>query len=166
MEDYEDFADYDKKINQYLTKGDFTFNLSKKDIAILKSRLISFSEEKEKRRHELSSTGAEIARLWTLLRVPSAEREKFQSSFKMNLSMDTLSKGFDELNRLREIRKTSLGKVISSIRNDILTLWEEAGIENEEERRKEFPLYFEQLVNMEDSAVSHLSCANKLFFII
>ena len=71
----------------------------------------------------------------------------------MNLSMDTLSKGFDELNRLKEIRKTSLGKVISSIRSDILSLWEEAGIEDETERRKEFSLYFEPLQNIEDTAV-------------
>ena len=153
MDDYKEFMDCDKKISLYLSKGDFTFGLAKKDISLLKTRAVKLSEEKERRRVELASTGAEIARLWTLLRVPSAERELFQSSFKMNLSMDTLSKGFDELNRLKEIRKTSLGKVISSIRSDILSLWEEAGIEDETERRKEFSLYFEPLQNIEDTAV-------------
>ena len=34
-------------------------------------------------RFELSTTGAEIARLWTLLRIPTADREAFQASFKV-----------------------------------------------------------------------------------
>jgi hypothetical protein len=34
-------------------------------------------------RFELSTTGAEIARLWTLLRIPTSDREAFQTSFKV-----------------------------------------------------------------------------------
>ena len=70
--------------------------------------------------------------------------------------METLSKGVDELARLREIRSQSLGKVIASIREDIAALWAEAGIESEEVRSAEFPLYFQDVSEMEDSAVSML----------
>jgi hypothetical protein len=36
--------------------------------------------EKESRRAELATMGSEIARLWTMLRVPANEREQFQVS--------------------------------------------------------------------------------------
>ena len=42
-------------------------------------------------RFELSTTGAEIARLWTLLRIPTADREAFQASFKVRTSYLRLS---------------------------------------------------------------------------
>jgi hypothetical protein len=50
--------------------------------------------------------------------------QAFQSSFKMNLSMATLSKGAEELARLQQIRATSLSRVINAIRKDIVALWE------------------------------------------
>jgi hypothetical protein len=101
--------------------------------------------------------------LWTLLRIPSQERDSFTNSFKKNLSMETLSRGFDELSRLREIRKTSLGRVVTSIRNDILTLWEEAGIDSEDARRREFSPYFDDVNALEDSSVSVISVQLLLF---
>jgi len=154
MADSEDYLALDRAIDKFHRTGDFTLGLYKSDIARLTQRLRSFVEEKERRRIELGQIGSDIARLWTLLRIPSAERDLFSSSFKMNLSMETLSKGVDELARLREIRSQSLGKVITSIREDIAVLWTEAGIESEEVRMAEFPLYFQDVSEMEDSAVS------------
>jgi uncharacterized coiled-coil protein SlyX len=154
MSDSQQFITLDKQIARYGRHSEFTFAIHKKDLAQLTFRLKRFIEEKEKRRNELAKTGEEIARLWTLLRVPAVEREQFQNSFKKNLSMETLSKGLDELHRLRDIRKSSIENIIKCIRNDILTLWEEAGIESEDNRRREFPAYFDDINNLEDSAVS------------
>lgn len=155
MSDYEQYKECDNQINRFLSKGEFSFGLTKQDMSVINNRLKSFIDEKDRRREELAKTGAEIARLWTLLRIPTVEREQFQSSFKMNLSMETLAKGHDELKRLKEIRTKSLGRVVTSIRSDILTLWEEAGIESEDQRRREFPMYYEEIEQLEDSSVTN-----------
>mmetsp|Transcript_17378 Transcript_17378/g.23895 ORF Transcript_17378/g.23895 Transcript_17378/m.23895 type:complete len:628 (-) Transcript_17378:135-2018(-) len=144
---------FDEKLAIFYRTGEFLLQTRRQDLQLLQSRLSKVGHEKEVRRAQLAATGAEIARLWTLLRTPSAEREAFQASFKMNLSMATLSKGLDELARLKLIRTSSLGRVVSSIRNDILCLWEEAGIEDEADRRQEFPLYFCDAEDLDDSAV-------------
>ena len=47
----------------------------------------------------------------------------------------------------------SLVKIVSVIRKDILSLWEELGVNNQIERMNEFPGYFTQLTQLEDSAV-------------
>jgi nucleotidyltransferase/DNA polymerase involved in DNA repair len=94
--------------------------------------------EKERRREELSRTGGEIARLWTLLKMPINEREQFQSSFQMNLSVSTLNIGNAELRRLKEIRTQSLGVIISSLRTEINNYWSEIGIINDEQKWKNF----------------------------
>jgi DNA repair exonuclease SbcCD ATPase subunit len=163
MADSEEFLTLDKAVDRYHRTGDFTLGLYKGDIARLTLRLKSLVEEKDRRRIELGKIGADIARLWTLLRVPSSERDQFSNSFKMNLSMETLSKGIDELARLMEVRSQSLGKVIASIREDIALLWTEAGIESEEVRQAEFPLYYHDVSEMEDGAVSFFFvCMNKV----
>jgi hypothetical protein len=59
----------------------------------LEKELMQLTQEKDARRCELATTGAEIARLWTLLRISTAERESFSKSFHMNLSLDTLQRG-------------------------------------------------------------------------
>jgi hypothetical protein len=153
MTDSQQYLLLDKQIIKYGKKNDFTFGITKKDIVHLTQRFKRYIEEKEKRRNELEKTGSEIAKLWTLLRIPSIEREAFQNSFKKNLSMETLNKGNEEVKRLKDIRRKSLGRVVSNIRNDILTLWEEAGIDNEENRKREFPLYFNDLDSLDDSSV-------------
>jgi hypothetical protein len=153
MSDSQQYLSMDKAIDKYQRTGELCLGLQKIDIAKLTLRLKSFVDEKERRRVELGQVGAEIARLWSLLRIPSAERDQFSSSFKMNLSMETLSKGVDELQRLKEIRAVSLTKVITSIREDITALWNEAGIESEEARHAEFPLFYQDIAEVEDSAV-------------
>jgi hypothetical protein len=154
MPDADQFPECDGKLLKYMQHGDSAFyGVNKKDIVTLSKRLKSFIEEKERRREELAKTGAEIARLWTLLRVPSVERDQFTTSFKMNLSMETLCRGADELQRLKEIRTKSIGRVVGSIRSDILTLWEEAGYDSDETRRREFPLYYTRTEELEDSSV-------------
>jgi len=71
----------------------------------------------------------------------------------MNLSLATLAKGKEELERLKLVRVQSLARVTASIRTDIVALWEEAGVETEEQRRKEFEDFFLPLEELEDSAV-------------
>ena len=122
-------------------------------IAFFVTKCESLKAEKERRREELLINGQEIARLWTLLRIPTSEREAFQSSFKMNLSIETLSKGREELERLKEIRTTSLSRVITSIRNDIAALWTEIGIETDEVKAIEFPSFFVDLNTLRDDSV-------------
>lgn len=143
MSDSQTYLTIDKNIvKSCKNTKEFCLGLSKKEMQVLNQRVKRFAEEKEIRRNALASTGEEIAKLWSLLRVPSAERELFQNSFKKNLSMETVNKGYMEVTRLQELRKTSLAKVIANIRSDIVVLWEEAGMENETQRAEEFPQYF------------------------
>ena len=147
------FVECDAAIISFAKSSNLAMGYHTKDLELLKERRFFLDREKEVRRSELGATGSEIARLWTLLRIPSAEREQFQTSFKMNLSLDTLSKGRDELKRLQEIRSTSLSRVIGSIRNDIVELWGEAGIDSFETRTAEFPTFFEAIESLDDSSV-------------
>ncbi len=123
------------------------------DLDSLKDRLVSLKEERELRRSELATTGSEIARLWTLLRIPTQEREVFQSSFEMNLSVETIEKGRMEVARLQDIRTKCLAKVIASIRTDISSLWDEVGIECDEQRQEECPIFFMNIEELDDSSV-------------
>lgn len=153
--EHEALAEVDAAMLAFIKGGMATFALGPHHMSLtnLKRRHQSLAEEKERRREELAGSGAEIARLWTLLRIPSAEREQFQASFKMNLSLATLSRGREELERLQVVRVQSLGRVTASIRADILALWEEAGVESEEQRRAEFADYYSPVESLEDSAV-------------
>ena len=147
------YSGYDTAIITLAESGEYMFGYHKNDVTNLQSRLKTLITEKDNRKIELAKTGAEIARLWTLLRIPSSERQIFQSSFQANLSMATLARGREELNRLLHIRTQSLGRVIESIRHDILDLWEEIGITTRELQAEEFPLYFEMIESLADSSV-------------
>jgi hypothetical protein len=103
-------------------------SLTKQHVQQISQRVEKLVAEKEYRRSELSKTGEEIARLWSLLRVDRSEREAFTASFKKNLSLETLRKGYAEASRLRQLRKESLGSVLSVLRSDIETLWIEIGM--------------------------------------
>lgn len=163
MKDSESYLQMDKQIVKFAKTFEFTLGLTKKDLSTITLRLNSFLEEKERRRTELAKTGEEIAKLWTVLRIPSVEREQFQNSFKKNLSMETLNKGFEELKRLQETRRRSFGRVITSIRDDIQALWEEAGIESEDNRKSEFSMFYQDVEILEDSAIeSHEAYFNTL----
>ena len=93
----EKFLSLDENILEFGKTGEFLFTVHVDELKMLQERAKSLAAEKERRREELAVTGAEIARLWTLLRCTSEERNSFQSSFKMNLSMETLQKGRDEV---------------------------------------------------------------------
>ena len=77
----------------------------------------------------------------------------WQASIKMNLSMETLARGRDELERLRDIRATSLEKVVGSIRADIAALWDEIGVDSEDQRRAEFAIFYESVEALGDATV-------------
>jgi hypothetical protein len=147
------FRKIDACIIACATRGECTFGLSKTDIAELTARFQSLYEEKERRREELGKSGADIARLWTLLRISSSEREQFTSCFQMNLSMHTIKAGRAELIRLKEIRAQSLGKVIASIRAEIEALWREIAIDGVEQRREEFGDFYVPVDCLKDDSV-------------
>ncbi len=155
MNEGDKYDSVNRALVQFMTDGEksLTMPMTPADLHMLSSRNDSLAEEKERRRNELATSGAEIARLWTLLRIPTGERESFQNSFKMNLSMETLQKGRTELDRLHTVRAESLGRVVTSIRADILSLWEESGIEGEDAQREEFAEYFVSIDNLQDSTV-------------
>ena len=146
------YSDLDQAVLKMKPEVEFPF-LHKDDLNRLRARAQTLTEEKEKRRHELSSNGAEIARMWTQLRVPAADREAFQKSFKMNLSMETVMKGRAELERLKELRLASLGTVIASIREEIASYWDELGVTTDEQRQSDFEMYFADVKTLADSAV-------------
>lgn len=147
------------RINDALTtyfvsnKQKWTLGLHRNDLILLQKRCNTLNEEKNQRRDELAHIGGEIARLWTLLRIPTADRERFQSSIKMNLSKETIVKGRQELERLMTVRTTSLKKVLAAIRGDILQLWQESGMDDEATQHQEFPLFFLDIDKLEDSSV-------------
>jgi hypothetical protein len=129
--------------------------LLKVDVVTLRSlrqRLTALVEEREARRAELTRMGEDIARLWMLLRVPTLEREKFQASFAMTLSMSTMSRGQQELRRLKELRTLNLGKVVAGLRQEVQALWEECAL-GDEQRRSELPQFFLPLHELDDDAV-------------
>lgn len=149
--------------------------IHQRDLERLQLRVMSLESEKTRRKTSLAATGVEIARLWTLLRIPTAEREAFQNSFKMNLSSHTLEAGTTELARLRELRKASFAAVIGGMRTDILGLWRECdgcsaniiateGHEEEEAaaetnravlvaHQEDFPQYFIPVEQLDDTAI-------------
>ena len=155
MNEGDKYDSVNKALVQFMEDGEkkLTMQMSQADLELLNSRNESLAQEKERRRNELATSGAEIARLWTLLRIPNEEREEFQNSFKMNLSMETLEKGRKELDRLHQVRAESLGRVVTSIRADILSLWEESGIESEDARKEEFAEYYVPMESLQDSTV-------------
>lgn len=146
------YSDLDQAILQMQPGVEFPF-VHKDDFQRLITRAQALSDEKETRRQELASNGAEIARMWTQLRVPTADREAFQKSFNMNLSMETLNKGRGELARLKELRLSSLGTVIQSIRDEIAAYWEELGVTTEQQRAQDFPMFTTDVKTLADSSV-------------
>ena len=91
--DTDNFLSLDENIMEFGKTGEFLFSVHVDELKMLQERAKVLASEKERRREELAVTGAEIARLWTLLRCSTEERNAFQASFKMNLSMETLKKG-------------------------------------------------------------------------
>lgn len=146
------YSDLDQAVLNMTPDIEFPF-LHCDDYSRLVERAKSLSDEKERRRSELSSNGTEIARMWTQLRVPTTEREQFQSSFKMNLSMETINKGRSELARLKELRLSSLETVIKAIREEISGYWDELGVVSDAQRESEFPMYFSEISTLPDSSV-------------
>lgn len=151
LPDYENFGTMDEAVLSYGKDDEFKLKLHKTEFERLTSRSKGLLQEKERRRDLLASIGGDIARLWTLLRTPVEEREEFQSSFQMNLSMETLSRGQDELDRLKALRLESLGDVIENIRGDIESLWCDVGIEAQELREQEFPLFYASLEDLSEA---------------
>jgi hypothetical protein len=161
--DTDNFLSLDENIMEFGKTGEFLFSVHVDELKMLQERAKVLASEKERRREELAVTGAEIARLWTLLRCSTEERNAFQASFKMNLSMETLKKGRIELERLKVLRLASLGRIVTEIRAEIVPIWDELGVDTEEQRECEFPSFFVPVDDLEDTAVDkHEGYLNEL----
>ena len=117
----------------------------------LTSRIAELNGEKRRRREKLAEIGGEIASLWSMLRVPSAEQHAFTKSVR-GLGMDTMDKGEKELNRLHELKTVMIGKLIREQRQTIDELWERTNASKKE--KASFDRYFH--VNDEDKLTSEL----------
>lgn len=153
LNDYQEYKDLDKAIVEAVESDrGLSLPIGKKNLESLRSRLSNLLKEKQNRRTELSRMGEEIARLWSVLHVPSQERDRFQSSFSLTLSEETLNRGRQELKRLKEIRSRNMEKVLSSLKEEVEALWVECGM-SEEQRQKQFPLFFAPPEHLNDDAV-------------
>jgi hypothetical protein len=162
LPDHKEFNDVDNTVLNFIKTGTYSHGVHKDFLQRLRARLTSLGLEKETRREELSKNGADIARMWTLLRVSQTDRERFQSSFEMNLSMATLAKGREELIRLQALRLESMGTVIASLREEIDSYWAELGVQSDEQKQEEFALFYVPVKQLEDSAVSEGRCCSML----
>jgi hypothetical protein len=159
----EKYLSLDENIMEFGKTGELLFNLKNEQVSLLKLRLNLLNEEKEKRREELAITGQDIARLWTLLKIPSEERANFSTSFKMNLSMKTLAVGKSELDRLKKLQIKSMGKIISQIRSEIESLWDELAISTVEQRECEFSQFYISIEDLTEKSIEdHESYLNSL----
>lgn len=154
LSDYQEYEDFDS----ILLKSDdlSAFGYHQDNLKRLTLRLKSLHAEKERRKLELSNNGAEIARMWTLLRIPQAERVAFQNSFEMNLSMATLARGREELARLKRLRMESLGTVVGSLREEIVGYLHELGISGHDQIEQQFPLFTCPIEDLDDAGVRYL----------
>lgn len=156
LKNNESFEELDKSIVEYITSkvsaDQLPVSIDIQSLQLLERRLQSLEVEKDCRRVELTRMGEEIARLWTLLRIPTKDRDNFSASFSMTLSMATLSKGMAELQRLKRLRALNLEMVITSLRRDIERLWVECGV-SELQRRSELPAFYFTMEQLDDSAV-------------
>ena len=159
----EKYLSLDENIMEFGKTGELLFNIKNEQVSLLKLRLNLLNEEKEKRREELAITGQDIARLWTLLKIPSEERANFSTSFKMNLSMKTLAVGKSELDRLKKLQIKSMGKIISQIRSEIESLWDELAISTIEQRECEFSQFYISIEDLTEKSIEdHESYLNSL----
>jgi hypothetical protein len=95
-----------------------------KALEALTSRASELSSEKRRRKSKLQEMGTEIAMLWEQLRIPEEEQRAFTESVK-GLGMDTITKGREELKRLKSLKAGMLGNLINEAREIIEELWEE-----------------------------------------
>lgn len=157
LPDHTQCSGLDQRILQFIGEDEegrsSVFTLHLVELEALDARRQALVSEKARRREALAAMGESIARLWNHLKVVKSEREAFQASFSMTLSMRTLRTGQAELQRLKLLRSESLVAVVYEVRGRIEELWDEA-LTGPECRRKAFPLFFEPVEDLDDEAVS------------
>lgn len=67
------------------------------------------------------------------------------------------------MERLKVLRLASLGRIVTEIRAEIVPIWVELGVDTDEQRQCEFPLYYIPVDELEDTAVdNHEAYLNEL----
>jgi len=101
--------------------------ISSSALEMLTTRVSELNSEKRRRKGKIAEMGNVIAELWEKLKVPLEDQENFASSISSLgvLSMDTLEKGENELERLYCLKNSMMGKLILDGRTKIQQLWNE-----------------------------------------
>ena len=161
MDVQNDGSDLDRRIAGSLIKNDSgTFTMAsqqRSDTCVginasaldeLTHRLAQLHAEKRRRKAMLQEMGAEIAILWEKLHINEDEQMAFTKSVQ-GLSLETITKGEEELSRLRALKTEMLGNLIKEARETIQQLWELTNVKLEE--RKIFaPFYTRDERSMND----------------
>lgn len=90
----------------------------------LTTRATELSQEKRRRKNLLQDMGQEIVMLWEQLGISEEEQRTFTEGVK-GIGMDTIEKGKVELDRLKALKSSMIGKLVDEARNTIMQLWEE-----------------------------------------
>jgi protein regulator of cytokinesis 1 len=90
-------------------------------------RVSELNGEKRRRKNKIADMGNAIAELWEKLHVPREDQEHFANSISSLgvLSMETIEKGEQELERLHRLKNDMMGKLIIDSREKIYQLWDE-----------------------------------------
>jgi protein regulator of cytokinesis 1 len=115
----------------------------------LTQRLAQLHAEKRRRKGMLQEMGAEIAILWEKLHINEEEQLAFTKSVQ-GLSIETISKGEQELKRLRALKAQMLGNLLNEARETIQQLWELTNVKMEE-RRNFAPFYVRDESSINDN---------------
>ena len=134
--------------------------ISAKAMEKLTKRVAELHAEKKNRRLKIQDMGTEISMLWEKLRVPMEEQRAFTESIQ-GLGLDTITKGENELARLRQLKSRKLGSLIAESRNTIQELWNQTSATPE--FRKQFTAFFvtedgfdEELLERHDDYITDL----------
>lgn len=118
--------------------------------------------EKRRRKEKLQHMGSEIAILWEKLRVPENEQIAFTKSVQ-GLGTDTLSKGENELKRLRLLKSQMIVKLVEESREAIKDLWDQINA-NDKLRSSFLPfqindieLFSDSLLDEHEEYINHLA---------
>jgi hypothetical protein len=136
-------------ITDWGTSQTFSFGLTFETFDALFTFNQALTEEKKCRSEQLKELGAQIQKLWRLLVIPREEQEAFSSSCtQLGLSMVTIEKGEEELSRLQVLKREKMADVVSHVRTDIESLWDE--LRFGDEQRQQFEPFHKNAEDVSD----------------
>ena len=136
-------------IFQWGDSSDFSFSLHFDTFDSLLTYNEVLKKEKDQRSTLLKRIGGEIQKLWKLLSVPKEDQLGFSSACtQLGLSIHTIRRGEEELERLQIMKREQMAEVVERIRNEISDLWDQLMFG--EEQRSEFGLFSKDASDITD----------------